>query len=75
MAIVYSMLFEAAAETLKIMAADPRHLGAEIGAIMVLLTWGRTLPHPHVHCIVPADEFLRRFLLRVLSYGFSRIRH
>ena len=53
-AVVYAMLFEAAAETLKVIAADKRHLGAEIGAIMVLHTWGQTLTHhPHVHCIVP----------------------
>jgi hypothetical protein len=53
-AVVYGMLFEAAAETLKVIAADKRHLGAEIGATMVLHTWGQTLTHhPHVHCIVP----------------------
>jgi hypothetical protein len=53
-AVVYAMLFEAAAETLKTIAADKRHLGAEIGAIMVLHTWGQTLTHhPHIHCIVP----------------------
>ena len=53
-AIVYALLFEAAAATLKTIAADPKHLGAEIGATMVLHTWGQTLTHhPHVHCIVP----------------------
>jgi Putative transposase/Transposase zinc-binding domain len=53
-AVVYAMLFEAAVETLKTIAADKRHLGAEIGAIMLLHTWGQTLTHhPHVHCIVP----------------------
>ena len=53
-AIVYALLFEAAAETLKTIAADPKHLGAEIGATMVLHSWGQTLTHhPHVHCIVP----------------------
>ena len=53
-AVVYALLFEAAAETLKTIAADKRHLGAEIGATMVLHTWGQTLTHhPHVHCIVP----------------------
>lgn len=51
---VYAILFEAAAETLKTIAADERHLGAEIGATMVLHSWGQTLTHhPHVHCIVP----------------------
>jgi hypothetical protein len=53
-AIVYALLFEVASETLRTIAADPRHLGAEIGATMVLHTWGQTLTHhPHVHCIVP----------------------
>jgi Putative transposase/Transposase zinc-binding domain len=53
-AVVYGLLFEAAAETLKTIAADPRHLGAGIGMTMVLHTWGQTLTyHPHVHVIVP----------------------
>ena len=53
-AVVYGLLFEAASETLKTIAADPRHLGAETAATMVLHTWGQTLTyHPHVHCIVP----------------------
>jgi hypothetical protein len=53
-AVIYAMLFEASAENLKVIAADRRHLGVEIGAIMVLHTWGQTLTHhPHVHCIVP----------------------
>ncbi|RUX43310.1 IS91 family transposase [Mesorhizobium sp. M4A.F.Ca.ET.050.02.1.1] len=53
-AVVYDILFRTAAETLRTIAADPRHLGAEIGLIAVLHTWGQTLQHhPHVHCIVP----------------------
>jgi hypothetical protein len=53
-AVVYGILFEAAAETLKTIAGDPKHLGAEIGFTAVLHTWGQTLTHhPHVHCIVP----------------------
>ena len=53
-AVVYALLFEAAAATLKTIATDPRYLGAEIGATMVLHTWGQALTHhPHVHCIVP----------------------
>ena len=53
-AVVYGLLFEAAAETLKTIAGDPKHLGAEIGFTAVLHTWGQTLTyHPHVHCIVP----------------------
>ena len=52
--VVYAILFQAAAEALRTVAADPRHLGAEIGAIAVLHTWGQTLQHhPHLHCIVP----------------------
>jgi hypothetical protein len=51
---VYALLFKAAAETLTTIAADPKHLGAEIGVTAVLHTWGQNLDHhPHVHCIVP----------------------
>lgn len=51
---VYNILFRAAAETLRTIAADPRHLGAEIGLVAVLHTWGQNLHHhPHVHCVVP----------------------
>jgi Putative transposase/Transposase zinc-binding domain len=53
-AVVYAILFRAAAETLATIAADPRHLGAQLGVTMVLHTWGQTLQHhPHVHCVVP----------------------
>jgi putative transposase/transposase-like zinc-binding protein len=53
-AIVYAILFRAAAETLRTIAADPKHLGAEIGVVAVLHTWGQNLHHhPHVHCVVP----------------------
>jgi hypothetical protein len=53
-AVVYAILLRAAAETLRTIAADPRHLGAEIGIVAVLHTWGQTLHHhPHVHCVVP----------------------
>ncbi len=53
-ALVYDILFKAASETIRVIAADPRHLGAETGMIAVLHTWGQTLTHhPHVHCIVP----------------------
>ena len=52
--VVYGILFRAAAEAMRDIAADPRHLGAEIGAVAVLHTWGQTLQHhPHLHCIVP----------------------
>jgi hypothetical protein len=53
-AMVYSLLFDVAAETLMTIAADPKHLGASIGATLVLHTWGSALTHhPHVHGIVP----------------------
>jgi hypothetical protein len=53
-AAVYTILFEAVAETLKTIAADPMHLGGEIGCIAILHTWGQTLTHhPHIHCLVP----------------------
>ena len=52
-AAVYGILFRAAAETLATIAADPKHLGAQLGLTMVLHTWGQTLQHhPHVHCVV-----------------------
>jgi hypothetical protein len=52
--LVYAILFKAAAETLCTIAADPRHLGARIGATLVLHTWGSAMTHhPHVHGIVP----------------------
>src|SRR5262252_1059803 len=50
---IYDLLFEVAAETLRTIAADPKHLGAQIGATLVLHTWGSSLTHhPHVHGIV-----------------------
>jgi putative transposase/transposase-like zinc-binding protein len=50
--LVYGLLFRAAAQTLRQIAADPRHLGAEIGVVAVLHTWGQTLQHhPHLHCV------------------------
>jgi hypothetical protein len=53
-AVIYGLLFELAAETLRTIAADPKHLGAQIGATLVLHTWGSALTHhPHVHGIVP----------------------
>lgn len=53
-AVVYAILFRTAAETLRTIAADSKHLGAEIGLIAVLHSWGQNLHyHPHIHCIVP----------------------
>jgi hypothetical protein len=52
--VVYDILFHATAETLRTIAATPKHLGAEIGFIVLLHTWGQNLQHhPHLHCVVP----------------------
>jgi hypothetical protein len=62
---MYNALFAATAETLRTIAADPKHLGAEIGFFAVLHTWGQNLVHhPHLHCrragrwIIPRWEAL-----------------
>ncbi|MGG6898230.1 IS91 family transposase [Rhizobium sp. BR 315] len=83
---VYAILFRAVAETLRRLAADPRHLGAELGFIAVLHSWGQNLHyHPHIHCIVPGGGLSfdqtrwvacrRNFFLpvRVLSRLFRRL--
>ena len=85
-AVTYNILFTAAAETLRIIAADPKHLGARIGVTMVLHPGGSALTHhPHVHCIVPGGGFSKDgeqwiackpgfFLpVRVLSRLFRRL--
>jgi len=52
--LLYDILFHASAEALRTIAADPKHLGAEIGFLTILHTWGQNLlHHPHVHCVVP----------------------
>ena len=85
-AVIYDLLFKASAETLLTIAADPKHLGARIGVLSVLHTWGSALTHhPHVHMIVPGGGFSLdgqrwvtcrpRFFLpvRVLSRLFRRL--
>src|SRR5712672_87566 len=53
--VVYDLLFRTSAETLREVARNPQHLGAEIGFFSVLHTWSQQLEtHPHVHCVVPA---------------------
>jgi hypothetical protein len=53
--VVYGLLFRAVSQTLLQIAATPRHLGARIGFLAILHTWGQNLlHHPHVHCVVPA---------------------
>lgn len=84
-AVVYGILFDAVTATLKTIAADPRHLGGEIGFIAILHTWGQALTHhPHIHCLVPGGGLARdgrwiscrpRFFLpvHVLSSLFRRL--
>lgn len=56
--IVYNILFHTMAQTLRTIALDPKHLGAKIGFMAVLHTWGQNLmAHPHLHCIVPGGGF------------------
>jgi len=84
--VCYGLLFQAAAETLRTIAADPKHLGAQVGFLAVLHTWTQTLRHhPHVHCVVPGggispdqDRWIscsENFFLpvRVLSRLFRRL--
>lgn len=53
--VCYGLLFTAAAQTLLRIGADPKHLGARIGFVAILHTWGqKLLHHPHLHCLVPA---------------------
>jgi hypothetical protein len=53
--VIYDLLFHASSATLLEIAADPRHLGAEVGFLSVLHTWGQNLQiHPHIHCVIPA---------------------
>ncbi len=52
--LIYGLLLRAVSQTLKTIARDPKHLGAEIGFLTVLHTWGQNLHyHPHVHCVIP----------------------
>jgi Putative transposase/Transposase zinc-binding domain len=84
-AVVYNLLFQATAETLRTIGADPKHLGADIGFFAILHTWGQNLMHhPHLHCVVPGGGLSpdkqrwiscrRDFFLsaRVLSRFFRR---
>ena len=53
--LLYSVLFRTVVQTLQDIAGDPKHLGAEIGGLAVLHTWGQQLHHhPHLHCVLPA---------------------
>jgi len=83
---VYGILFRTTAETLRTIAADPQHLGAEIGFLAVLHSWGSNLLfHPHLHCVVPGGGLApdgKRWIacrpgfflpVRVLSCLFRRL--
>jgi len=85
-AVIYDLLFRASSETMLTIAADPKHLGARIGILSVLHTWGSALTHhPHVHMIVPGGGILldrKRWVscrpsfflsVRVLSRLFRRL--
>ena len=84
--VVYGLLFQTVADTLRTIAADPKHLGAELGFFALLHSWGSTLMHhPHLHCVVPGGGLSpdgtrwvscpRGFFLpvRVLSRLFRRL--
>jgi hypothetical protein len=52
--VVSALRFRTAAETLRTIAADPKHLGAQLGFLAILHTWDQTLLyHPHLHCVTP----------------------
>lgn len=71
--LLYNLLFRCASATLLEVAANPRWLGAEIGFLCILHTWGQTLTHhPHLHCVVPAGGFDsgRAAWVRPKSAGF-----
>ena len=87
-AVVYDILFHATSQTLRTIAADPKHLGVEMGFIAILHTWGQNLlhHHPHLHCVVPGGGIAQNnkrwvcccrpgfFLpVRVLSRLFRRL--
>ena len=75
--LLFKLLFQVSAETLLEVAADPEHLGAEIGFLSVLHTWGQTLhPHPHVHCVVPGGGLSpdHRRWIRVPNHYFLPVK-
>lgn len=72
-ATVYDALLSAAAETVREVAADPRHLGAEVGLLLVLHTWGQTLSyHPHAHGIATGGGLTADGRWRACRPGFFR---
>ncbi len=74
-AVIYDLLFKASAETTLTIAADPKHLGARIGFMSVLHTWGSTLTHhPHVHMVVPGGGLSPEEEMKSL-FGFLHVLH
>ena len=84
--VAYDVLFQAVSQTLLTIGRDPKHLGAELGFLAILHTWGQNLMyHPHIHCVVPGGGLRRdgqawvscrkKFFLavRVLSRLFRRL--
>jgi hypothetical protein len=84
--LLYNLLFSVTSQTLQTIAADPKHLGAQIGFLAILHTWGQNLLyHPHLHCVVPGGGLSpdgrrwiacrRNFFLsvRVLARLFRRL--
>jgi hypothetical protein len=68
---VYEALLGAAAEAIRVVAADPQHLGAEVGVLLVLHTWGQTLSyHPHAHAVVTGGGLTPEGRWRVCRPGF-----
>jgi hypothetical protein len=65
---LYGLLFRTVAQTLQDIAQAPKHLGAEIGGLAVLHTWGQQLHHhPHLHCVLPAGGGARWLVLGAVS--------
>ncbi len=74
-AVIYDLLFKASAATTLTIAADPKHLGARIGFISVLHTWGSALTHhPHVHMVVPGGGLSPEEEMKSL-FGFLHVLH
>ena len=69
-AVIYGLLFDIAAKTLRIIATAPRHLGTHIGATLALPTWGSALTHhPHVHGIVPGGGLSARAAIETAAHA------
>ena len=71
---LYNLLYQSTAETLKALASDKRHLGADIGFISILHTWGSNLSyHPHIHVIVLGGGLSKEQKFISKETGFLRV--